>query len=138
MFGHHGTYDRGQWPSETVAAPRGLTGRVGRAVLALDGPAPPEDLAVTIQADPPTRHVRLDELFNVRDLGGLPGRRTVGPPGGRRSTGPTASTGPRVTTSIGWWPSGLRTVIDLRTPGELERGVASRSTGSPSPTTTCR
>ena len=74
---------------------------------------------MTIQADLPTRHVRLDALFNVRDLGGYVGA------GGQmtrwstlyRADGINRATGEDLDRLLAL---GLRTVLDLRTPGELE------------------
>jgi protein-tyrosine phosphatase len=75
---------------------------------------------VTIELDPPHRHVALEALFNVRDLGGYPtgdGRTT------RWHTLYRADGINRVGGAdlerLG--ALGLRTVLDLRTHGELEQ-----------------
>jgi len=75
---------------------------------------------VTIQADPPTRHVRLAALFNVRDLGGYIGT------DGRSTRWQTLYRADSINRASGddldrLAALGLRTVLDLRTPGELEQ-----------------
>ncbi len=74
---------------------------------------------MTIQADPPTRHVRLDALFNVRDLGGY----AAGD--GLSTRWLTLFRADGINRAKGadlerLRALGLRTVLDLRTPGELE------------------
>ena len=74
---------------------------------------------MTIQADPPTRHVRLDALFNVRDLGGYPGADGLSTRWEilYRADGINRASGDDLDRLLAL---GLRTVLDLRTPGELE------------------
>lgn len=77
---------------------------------------------MTVRADPPSRHVRMDALFNVRDLGGY---RTADGRSTRwqtlyRADGINRAGDADLERLLGL---GLRTVIDLRTPAEVdERG----------------
>jgi protein-tyrosine phosphatase len=78
--------------------------------------------SMTLELDPPSRHVAFDALFNVRDLGGY---RTAGGRTTRWQTLYRADGMNRVGGSdlARLAALGLRTVVDLRTHGELaERG----------------
>ena len=75
---------------------------------------------MTLQADPPTRHLPFDTLFNVRDLGGYTAEN------GRLTRWQTLYRADGINRARGddldrLAALGLRTVLDLRTPGELER-----------------
>jgi protein-tyrosine phosphatase len=74
---------------------------------------------VTVELDPPTRHVAFDTLFNVRDLGGYAtsGGRTTRWQLLYRADGINRVSGADLDRLAGL---GLRTVVDLRTHGELE------------------
>ena len=75
-----------------------------------------------------TRHLDWDGCHNVRDLGGLP----VSGGGTTRRGAIVRSDTPDRLTKAGWsaaWQYGIRTIVDLRTPGEHRVGDGYRPPG---------
>ena len=74
------------------------------------------------------RHLEWDQLYNARDLGGLP----VAGGGTVRRRAVVRGDAPERLTATGWdqlWQYGIRTVIDLRDDGEPEPDSSPRPPG---------